>query len=219
MTPYYQDDAVTIYHGDNASLADVIPADAAIVSDPPYGMAWNADSTRFTGGGRKRGDGVEHAPIHGDATPFDPARWLAYPHVILFGANHYAQRLPVGSWLVWIKKHPHLYGSFLSDAEIGWHSKGHGVYVCDAPFANTSRAKEVGGHGLHPTIKPLKLMTWCLQRVPADAVVVDPFMGSGTTLVAAKALGRRAIGIEIEERYCEIAAKRCSQETLDLGAA
>ena len=69
----------------------------------------------------------------------------------------------------------------------------------------------------HPTPKPLNVIRWVVSRLP-DGTVLDPFMGSGTTLVAAKSLGRRAIGIEIEERYCEIAANRCRQEVLGLAS-
>lgn len=70
----------------------------------------------------------------------------------------------------------------------------------------------------HPTQKPLRVMRWSIEQagVMPDALVLDPFMGSGTTLRAAKDMGMRAIGIEIEERYCEIAARRLSQEVLDL---
>ena len=83
-------------------------------------------------------------------------------------------------------------------------------------FAQCEQANE--GPKSHPTQKPLNLMLWCLKWVTAQTIL-DPFMGSGTTLVAAKNIGRKAIGIEIEERYCEIAAQRLSQEVLPLGAA
>src|SRR5690606_5232030 len=91
-----------LWLGDNAEVPVDLAA-VAVVSDPPYGMAWNTDSTRFTGGGVKRGVGREDwGAIQQDATSFDPARWLAAPEVILWGANHFAQRLPVGSTLVWM---------------------------------------------------------------------------------------------------------------------
>jgi len=69
----------------------------------------------------------------------------------------------------------------------------------------------------HPTQKPIPVMRWCIQQAPDETVtILDPFMGSGTTLRAAKDLGRKAIGIEVEERYCEIAAKRMSQSVMAL---
>lgn len=217
MKPYYEHGGITIYHGDSVTITAGLGREFAVVSDPPYGMAWNTDTTRFSGGREpKRRGGVVAPRIANDSTPFDPSPWLRYPRTILWGANHYAQRLPVGATLVWVKKPAHLYGTFLSDAEIGWDSNGHGVYVCDAPFFSTDRATEVGGHGLHPTVKPLKLMAWCIERTPADLPILDPFMGSGTTLRACKDLGRKCIGIEIEEKYCEIAVRRLAQEVLPL---
>lgn len=215
----FQDELVTLYHARWEDVAHVIPDDAAIVSDPPYGMKWNADSTRFSGGGRRRGDGVRHAAIVGDAEPFDPSPWLRYPSVILFGSNHYAQRLPVGTTLVWIKKQQHLFGTFLSDAEVAWMKGGHGVYCHESTRGVSGRITEANGNRPHPTQKPLSLMTWCLGKVPADRIVVDPFCGSGTTLVAARAMGRRAIGIECEVKYVDLACKRLAQAELFGGAA
>ena len=115
-----------LYLGDCLDLLQEIPADAAIVADPQYGMDWDTDSTRFTGSNlaKPRGEGRADRKIHGDDAPFDPAPWLRWKRVTMWGANHYAQRLPVGSTLVWIKKQPQHYGTFLSDAEIGWQSWG-----------------------------------------------------------------------------------------------
>lgn len=126
MRPYYQDDHVTIYHGDCREVAPSLGRNHAIISDPPYGMKWNTDSTRFTGGNRVRGSGIAPRPIAGDNEPFDPSDWMPYPHVALFGANHFARSLPIGTWLVWVKKHAHLYGTFLSDAELAWEKGGMG---------------------------------------------------------------------------------------------
>lgn len=209
---------MTIYHGDCREIMPSLGSGFALISDPPYGMKWNTDTRRFSGGRVKRGDGIAPRPIAGDGRPFDPSHLLGFPHVALWGANHYAHALPVGTWLVWVKKHEHLYGTFLSDAELAWESGGHGVYCQSLPFPPPTRKAEAGCFGVHPTQKPLGLMEWCIRRSDSALAVLDPYAGSGTTLVAAKRVGRVAVGIELDERYCEIAAKRCSQEVLDLAS-
>ena len=214
MTPYYQDDSCTIYHGDCREIAPRLTDDCAVVSDPPYGMDWDTDTRRFSGGSdesrHKRGAGARAPRVIADDGPFLPGPWLDYREVILWGANHYAARLPVGSTLVWIKRNDAAFGSFLSDAEIAWMRGGHGVYCYrDLSLAGEARRR------LHPTQKPVGLMSWCISKTRA-AIILDPFMGSGTTLRAAKDLNRRAIGIELDEAYCEIAAKRLGQEVLAL---
>ena len=97
--------------------------------------------------------------------------------------------------------------SFLSDGETGWWKTGHGVYI-----KSISGQRHRALSGLHPTQKPVELMKWCIKKSKTKDTILDPFMGSGTTLVAAKELGRKAIGIEIEEKYCEIAVDRLRQE-------
>jgi hypothetical protein len=176
-------------------------------------MGWNTDSTRFTGGqaehNRHRGQGRDDwGDIRGDTTPFDPSPWLKFDRAVFWGANHYSQRLPLGTTLVWLKKHPGLYGTFLSDAEIGWAKGGHGVYCHYEQFPPPSRMAENNGTTAHPTQKPIGLMIWALQEFGGDGVTLDPFMGSGTTGVACVKLGRKFIGIEIEPKYFDVACKR-----------
>jgi DNA modification methylase len=218
LPPYYQDDAVTIYHGDCREILPQLGRFDAVITDPPYGMNWNTDSTRFTGGQYKRGDGRDDwGAIAQDCKPFDPSPWLVFERVVMFGANHYAERLPVGTTLVWLKKADHLFGTFLSDAEIAWMKGGHGVYCFRKQFPPPSRIAENDGKKVaHPTQKPVGLMRWCITKakIPDGGILLDPFMGSGTTLVAAKLEGLRSVGIELEERYCEIAARRLSQGVL-----
>ncbi len=217
MKPYYQDAAVTLYHGDCREILPGLGPLDAIVSDPPYGMAWDTDSSRFSGGepssSAKRGRGrTNWGDVHGDREPFNPTPLLEYPEVVLWGSNHYGQWLPVGTTLVWVKRLDGAFGSFLSDAEIGWMKGGHGVYCWrDVSFNCHTRER------VHPTQKPVPLMQWAIQRLGDATTICDPYMGSGSVILAAKNLGRRAIGIEIEERYCEIAAKRCAQEVLPFG--
>jgi len=165
-------------------------------------MDYDTDGNRFTLGGRSL------PRVHGDSEPFDATRWLDAP-CILWGMNHFPQALKPGCALVWIKRGDAAFGQFLSDAEIAWCSEGRGVYC----YVDTKHA--ISCQRVHPTEKPVGLMEWCIRRFP-EGVILDPFMGSGTTLVAAKRLGRKAIGIELEEKYCEIAAKRLSQGALPL---
>lgn len=201
-----------LYLGNCAEIVPLLPTGVAIVSDPPYGMAWNTDSTRFTGGQHKRGDGrADWGEIAQDAQPFDPAPWLEFDECILWGANHYAQKLPIGTTLVWIKKAPHLFGTFLSDAEMGWQAGGYGVYVHFEQFPPPSRMFENDGAEVaHPTQKPIGLMRWCVERTRAKTIL-DPFMGSGTTGVACAKLGRRFIGIEIDPTHFETSCRRITE--------
>ena len=209
-------DSVTLYCGDCREILPTLGKVDAVISDPPYGMAWDTNSKRFSGGNRERQRGPgrsDYPEIVGDAVPFDPSRWLAYPEVILWGANHFGARLPVGSTLVWIKKGAHLFGTWLSDAEIGWQKGGHGVYCKEASFPPPSRIAENDGRlAAHPTQKPIDLMMWCVQRTKGRTIL-DPYMGSGTTGVACVRLGRRFIGIEIEPKYFDIACRRIANET------
>lgn len=205
----------TLYLGDNRD-AEPLQRDAALISDPPYGMDWNTDSTRYSGfkqdGLPPRGEGRTDRLIHADNVKFDPAPWLTFSEVILWGANHYGQSLPLGTTLVWLKKSPQHYGTFLSDCEIGWQKGGYGCYVFNAPDSNARRRLEftgtiMGEETAHPTQKPIALMRWCVDRCKSP-LVIDPYMGSGTTGVAALQAGRQFIGIEIEPTYFDIACER-----------
>jgi DNA modification methylase len=213
MNPYYQDEKIVIYHGDCLEILPHLTYDV-VITDPPYGINLNTDNSRFSGGSqsskskRSTGKGTGGGKkIIGDNLKFDPNHLLSVPGVI-WGWNNFADKLPSGSCLVWIKRNDAAFGSFLSDAEVAWMSKVHGVY-CKKDLTNQSIAKE----RKHPTQKPVGIMEWSIGFFPTG-IIVDPYMGSGTTLVAAQNLGRRAIGIEIEEKYCEIAVKRLSQQVL-----
>ncbi len=209
-------EGVELWFGDCREVLPKLGKVDAVVTDPPYGMNYDTNSKRFSGGKRKRGEGRDDRYCIDDDEPFDPACWLAFRHVILWGANHYAQRLPRGSTLVWLKRHPKNYGTFLSDAEIGWQNRGHGVYVFHAPDSIGRRQLEYlgdafGGQTAHPFQKPIALMRWCIERVGDAYSILDPFMGSGTTGVAAIQLGRRFIGVEIDEKYFDVAVRRVSE--------
>lgn len=203
-----------LYLGENSDLLSALDRKCDVVSDPPYGMDWNTDSTRFSGGEHKRGDGREDwGAIEGDAEPFNPAPWLEFNSTVLWGANHYMQRLPVGRTLLWIKKPMHLLGTFLSDFEVGWASGGHGCFAHYRQFPPPSRMVENDGKSVgHPTQKPLSLMVWCISEfAKGSRAVIDPYMGSGTTGVAATRLGRAFIGIEKRSDYFDTACRRIEE--------
>jgi site-specific DNA-methyltransferase (adenine-specific)/modification methylase len=182
---------------------------AAIVADPPYGIGYVASGT---------GQGIparrNTGPVIGDDLPFDPVPFLGWPSVLLWGANHYAHRLPPGRWLAWDKLNGILRFDSYSDVEFAWHSQPGASRIFRHLWKGLLKDSERDGNRQHPTAKPIALMRWCIEESGDSQIIIDPFAGTGPTLVAAKDLGRRAIGIEIEERYCEIAAKRLRQEVL-----
>lgn len=216
--PYYQDDLVTLYHGDCLEITEWLTADV-LVSDPPYGTAsvgWDVSYGR--GQNRRHGrDDLPSGNIANDGTTETRdaalALWGSRP-ALVFGSP----RLPdppiaVVDRLVWDKKRPGMNGG-------PWRYRHESIYVTEG-FVRTSDSSvsvltafpEQSDH-IHG--KPLALMEALVGAAP-DGTVADPFAGSCTTLVAAHHLGRRAIGVELEERYCELLASRLSQQTFDFG--
>ncbi|MEI6731136.1 MAG: DNA methyltransferase [archaeon] len=128
---------------------------------------------------------------------------------MLWGSNHYGQRLPVGTTLVWIKRSDHAFGTFLSDAEIAWMKGGHGVY-CKRDFG----MKAIASKQCHPNQKPVSLMAWCMDmaKVPVGATVLDPYAGSASTCIACIRTGRKFIGIEKDPKHYQTACERIEQE-------
>lgn len=208
MTPYYDQDGIVIYHGDCLDVLPSLEGVRAIVADPPYGIGFDTDYTRFSGDRSNR-----YEPVIGDDSPFDPSPFLDFDEVILWGANCFSSRLPLGSWLIWDKRFENG-KAWLSDAEVAWKKGGHGCYIFSKVWQGCVRDENIQ----HPTQKSTVLMAWCIrEHCKEKGTILDPFMGSGTTLRAAKDEGRKAIGIEIEERYCEIAANRLAQGVLPFG--
>jgi DNA modification methylase len=228
--PYFQDGAVTIYHGDCKDILPELPKVDLVLTDPPYGGNLSIDfADRFThksGSWWKNTDRsteARHSPVIGDDKPFDPLPLLQIESKakVLWGANWYASRLPDrGGWWVWDKRNGKRDVSAadwpMSEVELAWTDIGKGARIFRYTWFGLIRDGEHGLH-LHPTQKPEALMKWCIQRSNTYGLVLDPYMGSGTTLRAAKDLGRKAIGIEIEEKYCQIAARRMVQEVMSLG--
>ncbi len=145
----------TLYLGDCLEILPTLRGVDAVITDPPYGMNWDTDSTRFTGG---TSPGVKREKIIGDDKPFDPAPILSIGvPTILWGWNHYAARTPPGATLIWLKQNPSSYGAFLSGAEIGWFSKGCGVWAFYRPRSIATAVAEGGGRVAHAFYKSYPL--------------------------------------------------------------
>ena len=220
-TPYYEDDFVTLYHGDCREVTAWLEADV-LVTDPPYGVKWAGHRGAYRKSGWVAGRAT---PIAGDADA--AARdevleaWGDRPAVI-FGSWRVARPSATRARLIWHKAGMApgpLNAAFMSqDEEI--YVLGDGEWRKSSPplrsVLRTTESRAAAVAEGHPTPKPVGLMETLIDRCP-PGVIADPFAGSGSTLVAAKQLGRKAIGIELEERYCEIAARRLSQGVLDFG--
>ena len=205
MTPYYERDGITIYCGD---CRGVLPVECdVVVSDPPYGMALDHGKLRRIG----KPIGYEwHGVEHSGGVDVELLLSLGKP-MLLFGANNYASRLPsYPGWVVWDKQADGFAQG--SPAELAWSNYLTNLRLYRQNYRGFTTRGDEKSHAMQ---KPLRLMLWVLglKETPVGTVL-DPYMGSGTTLVAAKQIGRRAIGIEIEERYCEIAAKRLEQRVM-----
>ena len=218
MKPYYSDDAVTIYHGDCREILPTIEAHI-LIADPPYGL----DAPLNSGG---RGGYV--VPKDKRVVPeWDRdlrvrddvlALWLPRPAAIFGSVTREAPQDALQRPLVWDKGE----AVGMGDTTFPWRPNYELIWIIGDGWSGrrTSsilRYPITPSGRIHPTEKPVGLMRAIVSKAP-PGIIVDPFMGSGPTLMAAKDLGRKAIGIEIEERYCEIAARRCSQEVLGLSA-
>lgn len=206
MTPYYQDEAVTIYLGDCREILPSLPKVDLVLTDPPFGVGnFVQVAGNLRGIGSQRGVAVEwnDAPPDSDTIRLVKS-WGKYS--IIWGANHFDCFDGKGA-IIWIKNQPM---PNMSKAEIASCSFFNKTEIVDITWHNFEAAKLKQTE--HPCERPVELYKWCIDYAPRSDSILDPFMGSGTTLRAAKDLGRKAIGIEIEEKYCEIAAKRMSQE-------
>lgn len=222
VTPYYEDDYCTIYHGDAFELAPLLAAQVdAVVTDPPYGV------------GLEYGEAVDDSPELVDriASELVPALTAACPVVLVTPGIRNVYRYPeprhIGAWV-------HAPGGNGSSGPWGFNGWQPILFYGKCPYlsAGKGRRPDLLVHNMagflharleraaggHPCPKPDSISKWLIVRATPEEgmTVLDPFMGSGSFLAAAKYSGRKAIGIEIEERYCEIAARRLAQEVLPL---
>jgi DNA modification methylase len=217
MSLYYKDDLVTLHHGDCLEITDWLAADV-LVTDPPYGMAYESNMNRIKGT-QKVG-----RPVSGDNTP-DLRDWalVAWGNkpALVFGRWNVARPIATRHRLIW-DKGP---SAGMGDLSIPWGHSEEEIYLLGSGFtgkreSNVIRAQMIMAPDRnrpdHPTPKPVALMEALI--VKTVGTIADPFAGSGATLIAARNLGRPSIGVELEERYCELIAKRLSQQAFDFGA-
>jgi len=163
-----------------------------------------AKSTAYNGGFKD--DKIDIKPL------------LNYPKQIIWGGNYYSDVLPFSkSWLIWDKRTDDKYSNDFADGEIAYSNLKCGVrifrFLWSGMIQGDMKNKE---ERFHPTQKPIPLLIWCIEKSDTAGIILDPFLGSGTTALACEKLNRRWIGIEISEKYCEIAKKRIEQYTNQL---
>lgn len=213
-------DGIELYLGDCREILPTLGPVDATVTDSPYGISWDPSARKpFTtpvyGTGEIRD--ADWSPIEGDNKPFDPTEFLLGKEQIFFGANYFYDRLPPGgSWLIWDKKCGKYEAWTGADCELIWHSKNIGaprmhrqLWMGTVRDGHRTKDQKTNPPSNHPTEKPVLLLTRLIERLaPNLSVILDPFMGSGPTGIAAVQLGRKFIGIEIEPKYFDIACKR-----------
>ena len=238
MTPYYADDSVTLYHGDCLEFLHEIDSDVidAVITDPPYASGARTEAAKSSSGSMVRGARWAAKPIMNDQMTSTGFVWLM--REVAFATHHALKdggcfvcfidwrqwpnlvgavestNMRVNGMVVWDKQSYGLGNGFRSQHELVLYASKGVPAVHDRSKGNVLRSKRVPNDD-HPSPKPVALMEEIVEVcAPPNGLVVDPFAGGGSTLLAARNQGRRAIGVEIEERYCEIIAKRLAQAVL-----
>jgi site-specific DNA-methyltransferase (adenine-specific) len=223
----------TLYLGDCREIAPGLERPAAVISDPPYGQKLKVNIVSSAPGSTLssrsfRKNSKNYPDVFGDDMTFDPASWIAVSDItLLWGAHKFWARLPDrGGWLVWDKV-PNGKLKTQGDGECAWCSSvsnlrikrllWDGLAMSAECREEIYEGRDVWGSGgcerVHPTQKPVALMRWCIEqaKVPPGGVILDPYMGSGSTGVAAMQMRHPFIGIEIEPRYFDIACRRIEE--------
>lgn len=241
-TPYYSDDRITIYHGDSFEILHELSGVGAVITDPPYssGGAFRGDRAQSTTMKYVNSDTAAYRPEFAGDTR-DQRSFIAWSTLWLNAARNAStpgsvlvsfidwRNLPAlsdaiqaGGWTwrnmaTWWKPGVRMQkGRFSSSAEYLLYGTNGPVLDGAASPQNVFKCR-IDVEREHIAQKPTPVMEWALGVVPPGALVLDPFMGSGATLEAARNLGHTAIGIDVDERYCEVAARRLDQQILDFG--
>lgn len=219
--PYYQDESVTLYHGDCLEVTEWLQADV-LVTDPPYGIAWDRPVTK----GAKNAwhnDGIKgDADTSARDTILD--LWGDEKPAIIFGSLRAAY--PENWRMMLVFQKPSATASGMFGAFLPWRKDWEPIFVLGKEWPKepsmrssvvaTSELSAGGYRGYatmtgHPHTKPIDVMSKLIEACPTG-LIADPFAGSGSTLLAARNMGRRAVGVELEEKYCEMTARRLSQQ-------
>ena len=201
-----------LYLGDCRDILPTLPKVDCVLTDPPYGIG--AASSKFYGTTKRKNSFA--APIDYGHSEWDSvsinadevsALVGAGDTVIMWGGNYF-DLPPSSCWFVWDKVND---GTAFADCELAWSNMPKAVRIFRHQWAGMMRASERGSQRTHPTQKPIALMRWCIEQAGNPQTILDPFMGSGTTGVAAVQMGRSFIGIERESKYFDIACKRIEQ--------
>jgi site-specific DNA-methyltransferase (adenine-specific) len=207
VEPYYDDGEVTLYLGDCRVAREWVAADV-LVTDPPYGVAYRSNFSRF--GSTPPIVGDEDAGLRDEVLEL----WGAGP-ALVFGSWKVPRPPATRHRLIWDKRNPGM-----GDLGIPWGPGDEEIYVIGAGFVGPRESNVIRAQTLpasdarrppHPTPKPVALMEYLIAKCP-PGIIADPFAGSGSTLLAARNLGRRAVGVEIDEAYCELIVSRLGQQ-------
>jgi len=212
--PYYDEDGITIYCADNRQILPLLGCFDLLMADPPYGIGeGNKPNGNTKPDGRWKGR--KQREYYGETWDDKPAEaWvmgLAQTRCqkqIIWGGNYY-HLPPARCWLVWDKLNGE---NSYADCELAWTNLDKAVRRKVHQWQGMIRKGAEDRH--HPTQKPLEVIQWAIQQAGEVQTILDPWAGSGTTGHAAKNLGMRAVLIEREERYCEVAVQRLAQGVL-----
>lgn len=223
--PYYSDDWIQLFHGDCREITAWLEADV-LVTDPPYGRSWRQGGHLPTPGRTARSAAQPSIAGDADTDVRDAALALWGDRLAIVFGDLMLPPPPAARHVLIYRKAP---DSGVRGAVGGYRRDAEAVYLLGpwpggiggrSSIIATAARMQGGEHGAsarygHPHAKPLDVMEQLIAVCP-PGVIADPFAGSGSTLAAAARLGRRAIGVEDEERYCEIAAKRLAQGVLEV---